>query len=121
MEMGRKPNLEIKEKIRALYEKEHRESLEQIGKQLGVSRQRVSQILRELGLEPEETRVADVSQIIDEICELGGLSRAELSFLIEVTRENISRWANGHILASASNARKLEILLNALKYARSGS
>jgi transposase len=118
--MGRKPNLLLRERIRALYEQEHRPSLEQMGKQFNISRQRVSQILKELGLEPEETEAVDVSEMVDEICELGGLSQSDLSLIVGVSRENISRWVNRHVPASTANARRLEILLNALKHARSG-
>jgi hypothetical protein len=94
-----------------------RPTLEDIGRRVGgVSRQYVSTVLREAGLVAEESEHVDVTERIREIRELSGWSITDISLIMDVARESVSRWANRKPAAS-SYAHRLDLLAEGLNRA----
>lgn len=122
--MGRKPGSdkqasgERKQQIIHLF-KRGDSSLEDIGKQIGVSKQYVAQVLDDAGMTAEA--YFDVSEIISTIRELSGLSISELARILATDRESVSRWANARKKASLDYARRLELLASSMERVASRS
>jgi transcriptional regulator with XRE-family HTH domain len=105
-----------KEEIVALFKKE-RPSLEEIGRRVGnVSKQYVSQVLREAGLVAQESEDVPVADVIGRVRELSGWTLTDISSIMGVARETVTRWANGKA-ASSSYARRLDLLEDGLRRA----
>jgi transcriptional regulator with XRE-family HTH domain len=117
MARGRPRNEEIRQRIVNLYNKKPRPSLEEIGRVTGVTRQRVSQVLRELSIEAQETASSDVAGTVEEIYKLSGMNKNDLAIILDVSRNQIANWSRQP--ASANSARRLAYLLKALRHATS--
>jgi transcriptional regulator with XRE-family HTH domain len=118
--MGRKPgsdkqaSAERKHQIIQLLKKGGA-SLEDIGQQVGVSKQYVAQIADEAGLSAET--YFDLSETISTIRELSGVSVSDLARILGTDRESVSRWASGSKRASLDYSRRIDLLLNVINNA----
>ena len=104
---------ERKERIVALFNSKNRPTLEEIAQLLGITRQYVSYTLREAGYSPQEMEGEEVSGLVEEICEVAGWTKADISLILGVTRGMVTRWAQGQ-KASPLNARRLQLLVEGL-------
>ena len=107
-----------KRKILRLYNSDEPMSLQEIGDSVGVSRAYVSLVLREFGIKPDDERTKDMSETIEQIRKLSGLTDTKIAELLgDIGYELIGRWANG-VSPEAKYQRRLTFLLSALEYAQ---
>jgi transcriptional regulator with XRE-family HTH domain len=106
---------ELRKKILHLFGEENR-TLQEIADSVGVTKQYVSFVLRKAKKAVKQD--VDVSNAIAEIQRMGGLTLTDLANIIRVSREQVTRWANGVSRARVGYARQLELLKRALEYSK---
>lgn len=106
-----------KRKILRLYNGDEPMSLQEIGDRVDVSRAYVSLVLRESGIRSDDERTKDMSETIDRIRKLSGLTDTKIAEILGIGYEQIGRWANG-VSPEAKYQRRLTFLLTALEHAQ---
>jgi DNA-binding transcriptional regulator YiaG len=109
----------LKAKIVSEFQKENRPTIVQTAEKYKVSKQYISQVLREADESLGRPEFFDVSKTVALIFELSKLSIAELAEILGVTRVTVYGWRDGRIQAGLRHSRQLELLLTALQNARS--
>ena len=106
---------ELRKKILRLFGEENR-TLQEIADNVGVTKQYVSFVLRKAKKLVKQD--VDVSNLIVGIQQMGGITLTDLSNIIRVSREQVTRWVNGLSRARVGYARQLELLKRALEYSK---
>ena len=109
----------LKTKIVSEFQREQQPTITALAKKHGVSRQYISQVLSESDVAPGQATFVSVSDTINTILEMSGLTVTALAELLDISRITVSNWSNDKIQAKPSHARRLELLLTALQHARS--